>query len=778
MPNTGSNSSDACSSACHRTDPARATLSGLRLVQDNAPAELLVVDRWVCWDGTRKADGKLDKTPVNPTTGGNAKTNDATTWSGFDQACELALRDARVGGVGLVLTDSDIWAMDLDHIVDRTTGEVVPPVRAFLASIAPTYVERSPSGDGLHVIYRGRRPEVLKATQAKDAFGPGRHLEVFGGTSSRYLTMTGVVWDASATVLTEATQDTVDAVLAMFPAMKTALPPLTTSLDDEERKARRALQNVPADDYDLWVFVGMALAATFPDGVAKALWIEWSRKSAKYDEKQIDKHWPSFHDKPGGKTIAYVYWLAKQYEPSWRQSWQAEQGNRPAPAGSSVSLPSDDNGGTKVAAKLVPWVRQTLDELLATQLHPWVVQRYFRAGQLGFLCAFPTVGKSTLAASWIMATLYGRPWGGQRVKGGSVVALVGEGRRGFANRLDAYRRHYRLGPTPEGRYIEIVDFKLPLSSSEGQAMVRLLIKTITTERGHAPTLLVIDTLSSHWAESEDSAEFGAPAMRALADIAQEHACAVIVVHHVTKAKGKFVMPELADIRGSSSFACNTDFVFAMCATKDDEGALLSGLKMKDDETPPTIELGRVSVPLGHDEDGNLVTAALLEPGDEAPTVHDPQAAERLVNNLALDHDVQRIVEALAELGSATKKDAVVLQAHMKAPRGRACFDIAMSKGFIDNTGTKNNPVYVVKQGGRGERKEPKEGRDVGDVPAPVRDVPDVRDDEGRRDDGRAEPLDPGDNPLFSAEGNRQLRGIRDKPPKKGRKPRRPKAGGA
>lgn len=541
----------------------------------------------------------------------------------------------------------------------------------------------------------------------------------------------------NAKVIAEASQETIDTVLAMLPlkSAKTAAPSTVspTALDEEERKAKRALQNVPADDYHEWIFVGMALATAFPDSMAKALWIEWSQKSVKFDEKEIDKHWRSFGRGVGGKTIAYVYWLASQHEPGWRNSWRAEEAVREFTVISTAGNGTPLGGGQSPSGGMAspPWIRQTLDELLATTLHPWVVQRYFRAGQLGFVCAFPTVGKSTLVASWIMSVLYGRPWGGRRVKGGSVVVLVGEGRRGFANRLDAYRRQHRLGPPPGGRYIEIVDFKLPLSGSPGQAAVRLLIDTITKERGHAPTLVVIDTLSSHWAESEDSAEFGAPAMRALAEIAQTHVCAVVVLHHVTKAKGKFVMPELADIRGSSSFAGNTDFVFAMCATENGKGVLLSGLKLKDDEPPPIVEMRLISVLLELDEDGEMVTAALLEPG-EPSQVYDPDAAERLASTLSLNRDVQRMVDALAELGSATKKDAVCAQAHIKAPRGRACFDIAVSKKLITNSGTKANPVYVVAEGGRGVGKEAK-GRDVGDVPVPVRDVPDVRDDEGRRD---------------------------------------------
>ena len=176
---------------------ARATAASLQQIRDRVPAELLILPRWVCWDGTRKANGKLDKTPINPLTGDNAKTNEPATWTTFESACPLALRDDRIGGLGLVLTDSDYWALDLDHILNKETGEIAPLAGNFLASLVPTYTEISPSGDGLHVIFRGGRPAELARTRANDAFGEGKHLEVFGGASSRFLTMTGQVWEAA-----------------------------------------------------------------------------------------------------------------------------------------------------------------------------------------------------------------------------------------------------------------------------------------------------------------------------------------------------------------------------------------------------------------------------------------------------------------------------------------------------------------------------------------------------------------------------------------------------
>jgi P4 family phage/plasmid primase-like protien len=310
----------------------RANEASLELVRKFVPLELTTLPRWVCWDGTRRSNGKLDKTPLSPHSGRKAMTNRAGTWSTFDQAAARALSDARVGGVGLVLSDSDYWALDLDHIIDLQTGEVAPAARRFLSRLTATYTELSPSGDGLHVIFRGQRPAELHRTKVSDAFGSGMNLEIFGGSSARYITMTGNVWnpdDGGNRAIVEAAPADIEAILALLPVEPkekstpaASIPPLP--IGDEMLKATLALRNVPSDDYHEWIHVGMALHSAFGDA-GKAVWVEWSRKSAKFDEGAIDKHWRSFHNHPGGKTIAYVYWLAIQAYPDWRREWQGEQ---------------------------------------------------------------------------------------------------------------------------------------------------------------------------------------------------------------------------------------------------------------------------------------------------------------------------------------------------------------------------------------------------------------------------------------------------------------------
>lgn len=334
-----------------RAAAGRCTPAATEAIRTCVPAELIALRNWVGWDATPRPDGRPSKAPINPHTGANASVNDPATWASFETAMAYAKCDARVGGLGFVLTNSDHWSLDLDHVISQD-GEVSPSVMRFLDSLTPTYIERSPSSRGLHVIFRGERPAELRRTKVSDAFGAGMNLEIFGGDSPRYITVTGNVWNPDATgsrAIAEASPADVEAIQALLPGETKAKPApagITTPLPigDEMAKATFALSNVPSDDYHEWIHVGMALHSAFGEA-GKAFWIEWSRKSVKFDETAIDKHWRSFHDAPGGKTIAYVYWLANQISPDWQREWHHQQ-SRPAGASTPGGVQDDAQGGT------------------------------------------------------------------------------------------------------------------------------------------------------------------------------------------------------------------------------------------------------------------------------------------------------------------------------------------------------------------------------------------------------------------------------------------------
>ena len=155
--------SPRCRLAAHRALPAR---------------ELREIPRWLRWSAT--------KVPLTADGGAASSTNPAT-W------CDYATAAASTAGVGVgfVLSPTDrIVCVDLDHCLDGR-GRPTRWAADLLADIPATYVEVSPSGDGLHV---WGFADVAKARKS-----PG--IEVYG--SGRYLTVTARRWRHSRSSLAE-----------------------------------------------------------------------------------------------------------------------------------------------------------------------------------------------------------------------------------------------------------------------------------------------------------------------------------------------------------------------------------------------------------------------------------------------------------------------------------------------------------------------------------------------------------------------------------------------
>jgi len=89
-----------------------------------------------------------------------------------------------------------------------------------------------------------------------------------------------------------------------------APPPATSPLTSDLARVEEALLDIPAEDYDTWIRVGMALKGQFGEA-ARQLWDRWSATSAKYHPKVQTRKWASF--KRSGIRINTVFWLAEQY---------------------------------------------------------------------------------------------------------------------------------------------------------------------------------------------------------------------------------------------------------------------------------------------------------------------------------------------------------------------------------------------------------------------------------------------------------------------------------
>ena len=175
-------------------------------------SSLTELDQWVLAD--------FKKAPMHPN-GTMADSGKPETWSTYE-LCGRALKANRrkYSNLGFVFSDkNDIAGIDLDGCFDeddKLKPWAVPLVQTFY----DTYMERSPSGKGLHIIFFAK----LSLTGLKvvvDASGnpihvphgqiPKEHPDYAGGieiyTSGRYFTVTWNRWNDASLDLEEHTAD-------------------------------------------------------------------------------------------------------------------------------------------------------------------------------------------------------------------------------------------------------------------------------------------------------------------------------------------------------------------------------------------------------------------------------------------------------------------------------------------------------------------------------------------------------------------------------------------
>lgn len=151
----------------------------------NQLQDLKAAKNWVCWKRVTR-DGKTTKPPYNPRTGYGAKTNDPSTWSTYEEA-KAAHERGEYDGIGFVFTNTDFFGIDLDHVL--SDGKISAAAADVLKTVE-SYTEKSPSGDGLHILCRGRAPEGARKARR----GEGNDFEIYDRNSPRYFTVTGEVF--------------------------------------------------------------------------------------------------------------------------------------------------------------------------------------------------------------------------------------------------------------------------------------------------------------------------------------------------------------------------------------------------------------------------------------------------------------------------------------------------------------------------------------------------------------------------------------------------------
>ena len=156
----------------------------------NIPDELKQLNNWCVWK-FEKRNGKRTKIPFNAETGEFAKSNDKSTWSSY----ETAVNAQGVDGIGFFF-EPPYLGIDIDDIDDDLhrfkQGDKLDNIVSEFNEAFKSYTEVSPSGNGLHIIVKGKIPGNRRRKGNIEMYDSGRFFTMTGKSIGKYKDVTEV----------------------------------------------------------------------------------------------------------------------------------------------------------------------------------------------------------------------------------------------------------------------------------------------------------------------------------------------------------------------------------------------------------------------------------------------------------------------------------------------------------------------------------------------------------------------------------------------------------
>lgn len=152
------------------------------------PPELKQLRNWVCWKAVpdKRSHSGISKQPINPKTRGLAKSNDSSTWADFDTACRVS---ADFAGIGFMFQDSGFFGVDLDDCKNEVNEYLDGDKSGFIGEFAESlksYAELSQSGNGIHIICKGKLPDGGRRRGKIEMYDSGRFFVMTGKPINDY----------------------------------------------------------------------------------------------------------------------------------------------------------------------------------------------------------------------------------------------------------------------------------------------------------------------------------------------------------------------------------------------------------------------------------------------------------------------------------------------------------------------------------------------------------------------------------------------------------------
>ena len=235
------------------------------------------------------------------------------------------------------------------------------------------------------------------------------------------------------------------------------------------------------------------------------------------------------------------------------------------------------------------------DEFSAGAPPRWIIKNVVPEAQLGVVYGASGAGKSFLVLDLAAAIALGQPWRGNRVRQLNVVYICAEGAGGFRNRVAAYRRQHDAS---FGDALQVIPDQPNFLGTEDAKAIIGEIKRVSAG------LVVIDTLAQVTpGGDENSAVDMGKAIRKCRQIHEATGAMVLLVHHAGKDAAR-------GARGWSGIRAAADMEMEVALHKN--GVRVARLtKQKDGRDDMAFGFELEGVPIGEDEDGDLIESCVI-----------------------------------------------------------------------------------------------------------------------------------------------------------------------
>lgn len=252
-----------------------------------------------------------------------------------------------------------------------------------------------------------------------------------------------------------------------------------------------------------------------------------------------------------------------------------------------------------------------------TQEH-WLIKRWIAKNELTVIIAPPAAGKSLLALEMALSMATGTDWRGEKVnRASNVFYVIGEGQRGFIDRVRAYEIENTICVDDCPFFLS--NTSMPFDSVEGLTQVINAIKQTDV----IPDVIFVDTLARSMSGDENSTN-------AMGDFVKHcnylslyfNDAAVVVIHHTGKS-------DYTKSRGSSALTGAADKIYLIGVKENIR--TLSCLKSKNSKENDKKFFEIKSVDLGiNDEDGDEISGAVLIEINSNDAIKKESNTERLL----------------------------------------------------------------------------------------------------------------------------------------------------